>query len=946
MVETLCLMENKHLHHTAVILGIIFLLSNSVSAFTNTVKNFPKSVYGAANQNWSASVARNGFVYFANHRGLLEFDGAGWRLMGLPHETILRAVFSNNDSIIYTAGYRELGFWQAGNNQILNYTSLNPLAQPYFSKNEEFWNICGLGDKIFFQSFAKILVYHDCRVTPVGFPGFVNTMKRVRDKIVVAVDGHGIYSLKDSIPELLISSPLINNANIRFILPYQDSEILIGTATSGIFVWDGKNLYPWRRIREEYFPASEINRAHITMDGDIVIGTITDGITIFSENGDYLARFNTSNGLQNNTVLGITSDVYGNIWLALDNGIDFISADASYSYHIESIGEAGSVYDAALFEGRLYLGTNQGLFYRDVTRQNQPFVLIPQAQGQVWFCKEINRNLLVGYNGGLLSISNNQVQKVSPQAGAFCIREDPAIRESYLISTYSNLVRISWNGSEFRQEQVINGFFDLIRYIEFDHRGNLWASHMHRGIYKLRFNPARDSIVQQTYYGEGAPFKKDHSIHVFKVENRIVFTTGDSLYTYDDINDTIIPYDYLNNALGRFSAATRIVEGPEHQYWVITKDEIGLFQMHNNKAELIDFIPRALFETNALIDDFENLYPASGDEAILCLENGFSHIRLPGHANSHIYTFKPEIREILLSGPRVGTITTIPAEGNVTVSSKYHTIRIRYAFPHYTHFPISYRFKLEGLDSGWSDPASEPVFSFDRLPEGTYKLQVMASDPWGNASQTEEIRLTILPPWYLSSVMTKIYIFLGLFLFFGLQASAIRKTRKKERQHLEKREKELIKLRNEKLRNEVEYKSKELANLTMAIVKKNEFLLHLKEIFARQKEQLGTRYPDKYFNHITKKIDENISSHDDWNLFETNFERAHEQFLQKLKNMFPELTPKDLRLAAFLRMNLSSKEIAPLLGISVRGVENHRYRLRKKMGLDHDDNLIEMIIKL
>ena len=81
-------------------------------------------------------------------------------------------------------------------------------------------------------------------------------------------------------------------------------------------------------------------------------------------------------------------------------------------------------------------------------------------------------------------------------------------------------------------------------------------------------------------------------------------------------------------------------------------------------------------------------------------------------------------------------------------------------------------------------------------------------------------------------------------------------------------------------------------------------------------------------------------------MFETNFERAHEQFLNKMKEMYPDLTQKDLRLCAFLRMNLSSKEIAPLLGISVRGVENHRYRLRKKMNLQHDENLYEKIMRL
>jgi DNA-binding CsgD family transcriptional regulator len=71
---------------------------------------------------------------------------------------------------------------------------------------------------------------------------------------------------------------------------------------------------------------------------------------------------------------------------------------------------------------------------------------------------------------------------------------------------------------------------------------------------------------------------------------------------------------------------------------------------------------------------------------------------------------------------------------------------------------------------------------------------------------------------------------------------------------------------------------------------------------------------------------------------------VHEAFFNRLKAQFPDLTPGDLKLAAYLKMNLSSKEIAPLLNISVRGVENKRYRLRQKVHLDNDANLTEFMI--
>jgi DNA-binding CsgD family transcriptional regulator len=202
----------------------------------------------------------------------------------------------------------------------------------------------------------------------------------------------------------------------------------------------------------------------------------------------------------------------------------------------------------------------------------------------------------------------------------------------------------------------------------------------------------------------------------------------------------------------------------------------------------------------------------------------------------------------------------------------------------------------------------------------------------------------ILPPWYLTLFAKIGYVLIIVMMLLIFRRRVIVLTRRKEVRKRAEKEKELIQLRNEKLQDEISFKSQELANSTMLIIKKNEFLIDLKRELKLQKNQLESRFPDKYYFSLVKKIDDNIASHDDWKTFETNFERAHEEFIKKLKAQYPKLTPGDLRLCAYLRMNLSSKEIAPLLGISVRGLENHRYRLRKKMDLDVDANLNEVMM--
>jgi DNA-binding CsgD family transcriptional regulator/F0F1-type ATP synthase membrane subunit b/b' len=172
----------------------------------------------------------------------------------------------------------------------------------------------------------------------------------------------------------------------------------------------------------------------------------------------------------------------------------------------------------------------------------------------------------------------------------------------------------------------------------------------------------------------------------------------------------------------------------------------------------------------------------------------------------------------------------------------------------------------------------------------------------------------------------------------------LEKNQQKILEDREKAEKEVIKLSNEKLQNEIEHKSAQLASGTMAMMRKNNLLSSIKDELQTQKEKLGDQLPDKSYNKLIKLIEDGIEDEHEWEIFEQLYNEAHGNFFKRLKEEYPQLTPSDLRLCAYLRMNLSSKEIAPLLNISVRGVEERRYRLRKRLDLSTDQNLTELIM--
>ncbi|MEN8789471.1 MAG: LuxR C-terminal-related transcriptional regulator, partial [Flavobacteriaceae bacterium] len=147
------------------------------------------------------------------------------------------------------------------------------------------------------------------------------------------------------------------------------------------------------------------------------------------------------------------------------------------------------------------------------------------------------------------------------------------------------------------------------------------------------------------------------------------------------------------------------------------------------------------------------------------------------------------------------------------------------------------------------------------------------------------------------------------------------------------------KLKNDQLKEDFRNKSNELAASTMSIIKKNELL-------SKVKQQLTSAEQTNSTKEIIRIIDRNLDQNDDWELFKEAFNNTDREFLKKLEKLHPNLSPNDIRLCAYLRLNLVSKEIAQLLNISPRSVEIKRYRLRKKLNLEHEENLVNYILKL
>ena len=151
-------------------------------------------------------------------------------------------------------------------------------------------------------------------------------------------------------------------------------------------------------------------------------------------------------------------------------------------------------------------------------------------------------------------------------------------------------------------------------------------------------------------------------------------------------------------------------------------------------------------------------------------------------------------------------------------------------------------------------------------------------------------------------------------------------------------------MRNDKLREGMKLKDKELANSTMQMLQKNELLITLRDELKELANYIDSETHKHDITRLVRGINKEIDNEKQWRVFETHFENVHEEFLTRIKSKFPDLTPRELKLCAYLRMNISSKEISVLMNISTRGVEISRYRLRKRLGITRETNLTEYIL--
>ncbi|MBO0354042.1 Two component regulator three Y domain-containing protein [Muricauda ruestringensis] len=891
------------------------------------IQNYQLLDYKGGTKNWDVSVNENGELFVANNKGLLHYNGEQWTLNKLPNNTIIRSVKSIGDRV-YTGSYEEFGYWTKNEFGELGYTSLTHLIKDHTFTSEEFWEIFPASDgRVMFRSFSAIYSYSGDKITVVDPPFVVSDLIEFNGKLIVAGGSVGLFEVQGDSYEPLLNQDLLVGKTINDIAIFE-GNLLVGTKLSGCFLYDGKKLLPWQTSINEELKEHQLNKITLLGENLLGFGTIKNGMYLYNSDSGKYRILNRESGLQNNTVL--SSLLYKDLlWLGLDNGIARLRLNNPITYFTDYTGLLGMVYDIAWYNGKLFLGSNTGVFYFE----GSELKFVNGSQGHVWDLDVIEGDLLCGHTRGTFKVSENSFELMSEIAGGYQMIKVPDRGSTYVQGTYNGLAMFTKHDDGTWEVVKIEGMDEPVKQLCFETPNILWTAHPYKGFSRIHFNEAQYNKVDriQRFNQKGAP--SEYNVKLYNIKNHIVLNSEGNWYAYNPIGDKIEKFeefkDYKNKELLFFD---------QEYFWFVDDDEQKAIIYTDLKGDSLMLTDLPL--RKRLAPDSQNLVKVNDSTSYITLIDGFAKINAPGLKGISGQEELPVPSLIVLKDQESkhsikGNSIEIPFRHSQSITIEVASPE--YIYPHYYY-------RLEGPKE-YSQYVESGAINFQNLPYGEYTFKIATSGMDNTISEYKQLNFTIFPPWYFS--------WWSLFLYLALAVLAIYLVRRYNRRKLERKHRELeerlhheqqermAKMEKEELAKEVKQKQNELASTTLNIARKNEMILELKNMLVMNKDKFSN---SQRYRTFIKKLNSSIEDTEDWRRFEVNFKELHQDFFERLLKSYPSLTPKDLKLCAYLKMNLSTKEIAPLMGITVRGVEIHRYRLRKKLDMDSSDNLSNFLI--
>lgn len=924
------------------------------------IQNFTTTDYKAGIQNIDFAQNRDMTIFIANNLGVLSFNGHDWKTHAFKTGKKKRSlVFDDNANRLYVGSQGEFGFFEQDWNYVSLVTNIPDSSQDF----DEVWDVFLLNSYVYFCTFQRIYVYDGEHISVIEHPDGLDRSFVANGKLFTQSQQGQLLELKG---EKLVPSHPQNHSNqiITGVIPRNDGYLLF--YNSGEIEFSNSfgvtAMYPdlMQALKGTY-----VNHVLQLSDARLAISTQTAGLFLYDLQNQNLENITIQDGLQSNACLRSFQDYAGNLWIGMQNGIALIDINSPMRLINQEIGLQGAGYEAFEVEDGTYYTTSNGIYF--LKKGASQCTFLEGTEGPSYGMQKITGKLYAGHHTGLFLLEGDRATRMANTDGLWQIKQLRSNPEYAIGGTYLGLYLFKVNEKlELQPVQKIEGFDESSRFFEEDHRGRIWVGQFYKGLYQLdlseELTKAKAQIASTLYK---VPINEQ--IILSRIDNVLYFACSEGLFKLDQATEQIIEADMFAEEIGD-QPIYLLVQDNQKNIHIYAEDIVGFFKQisTNNYA----FVRSSLFQLRySFNNDLLNVSVNTNNGVWFNANEGFIY-----------YNPDLENRVGIESPLLIGSVMSVAVDSilferapfgervknidKLVVSQREKVIQFDVeAFQFNQLNNLQLRYFLKGFDDDYGEWTTSTIKEYTNLKEGDYEFRVQSQSYLGQIITSDPLYLKVQPPFYRSFGAKVFYILLGIALLvfvsrlqkrrYKHKARVIEKAKqqelaKKQRelQYIEQqKEQELSRLEEAKIKSELQHTNNLLAASTMNLVVKNEFIETIKEKLKEVNRMGNNRDTKQALEQIVKEIDITLRLQEDWEQFEHHFDQVHGDFLPRLREEFPDLTPNEQKLSVFLRLNLNTKEVANLMGISQRGVEVARYRLRKKLGLNKGENLAKFILE-
>ncbi len=764
------------------------------------ITNYTPKTFKALPQVWCAIEDTRGVMYFGIQSTILEYDGVKWRKVifkGTP-PPVVRSLARDKNGVIYYGAAGDLGYLAQDSIGRTHAISLLPLIPKSYHNFYDVWTIHINGAEIYFQSREYIFRINEKKEVKTWMPKtkFMYSFF-LDDNYFVHQQGIGLLKLEKDSLQLIPGSEFLGQERMQVMLPYSPptakpgivvgKQYLLGLFYSGLYIFDGKNFSPFKSEADDLIKSGTLYKGAQLINGSYALSTTGKGLAIMDASGKILQLINRDVGLQDESVYSVYPDSKGSIWLSLDNGISRVETNSPLTQFTNQSGINTAALSIQRFEGKLYVGTTNGLLkLNNQTGRFNEVASIPP--NQTFKLLKDGNNLLVA-NDGLFSVRNDKTSIIRGSIGGDLQLSGLFISKAYpdmLLGGATFGVAVfsrSKNKQTWNFKGHIPNMDDQFWTFSENKDGTIWAGTQNAVVYLL--TPAFDEngepdINRFTYEKFGAEQGLKNSLGaVFTLKGESWFVGDSSLYRFDKNQKRFYP----DTTFGHFpegggTSEVDIAEEPSGRVWLRFGKETILATPQPNGKYRIDKTPLLPVTDRSL----NAIYPEANGIVWLGTTDGLVRYDENREKNYSV-PFKNFLRHIAAGKELLNPAINTTDNGDASIPYKNNTLRFEYAAPFFEQEEKTlYQTWLEGFEKDWSDFDNNYYKEYTNLPAGKYHFHVRAKNVYQRLSDESVYTFSIMPPWYASWWAYAIYALAVILLIWFIVRYRTQQLKEKHRE--------------------------------------------------------------------------------------------------------------------------------------------------------------------